>query len=166
MRLLESGTVAPKPTPTLVSHDLARPLRRTSCTFCCVRLLRRKKRKNVQIRAPSTLWEQPPCHVIYRLSKVSPTRFVPLRCDRLHIYMTRGSFVFAAAAATTQATLHTSAKTPARTSRARRARPSSRIRNSSSNQRRQMETSTCLRSSRTSSCLFSAPTIGGYFLRI
>ena len=45
MRLLESGTVAPKPTPTLVSHDLARPLRRTSCTFCCVRLLRRKKRK-------------------------------------------------------------------------------------------------------------------------
>lgn len=29
----------------LASHDLARLLRRTSRTFCCVRLLRRKKRK-------------------------------------------------------------------------------------------------------------------------
>ena len=89
------------------------------------------------------------------------------RCDRCiySILNDKGKlFAFAAAAAaTTQATLHTSAKTPARTSRARRARPSSRIRNSSSNQRRQKETSTCLRSLRTSSCLFFRhPRIGGY----
>ena len=62
-------------------------LERSNCDSCTpaaqnllvlVRLLRRtrKKAQDVQIRPPSPRGEQPPCHVIHRLSKMSPTRFV------------------------------------------------------------------------------------------
>ena len=134
----EYGRLIQPPTPT-----------QPCCVPHCRRLTRpRYCAPDVQIRTPSPLWEQPPCNVIDRLSKVSRNGFVLSPSPQCNISRSSSRLFFFLSP---QGIFHTNARLLARTSRVRRAQPNSKIHVSSLNQSEtHTRPSMCPRSSRTS----------------